>query len=153
MVAYANSVIERYENPFVHHLLMSIALNSVTKFKTRDLPTAVQSIEAGNFPKHALFSLAALMAFYKGERNVNGTVETIDLKDDQWALDFFKAEWQGFDGSKSACEKITKDFLGLEKHWEMDLNKLNGVTEFVANALYEIETKGMREAIKSVIGD
>ena len=91
MVAYANSVIERYENPFVHHLLMSIALNSVTKFKTRDLPTILQSIEAHNFPKHALFSLAALIAFYKGERVVNGVKEEIKLQDDAWALDFFKA--------------------------------------------------------------
>ena len=153
MVAYANSVIERYENPFVHHLLMSIALNSVTKFKTRDLPTILQSIEAHNFPKHALFSLAALIAFYKGERVVNGVKEEIKLQDDAWALDFFKAEWANFDGSKEACAKIVKDFLGLEKHWELDLNKVEGVTEYVTNALYEIETNGMRQAIKNVIGD
>jgi tagaturonate reductase len=152
MVDYANSVIERYENPFVHHLLMSIALNSVTKFKTRDLPTALQSIETHNFPKHALFSLAALIAFYKGERVVNGKVETINLQDDEWALDFFKKEWANFDGSKEACAKIVKDFLGLEKHWEQDLNKVEGVTEYVTNALYEIETNGMRQAIKNVIG-
>ena len=152
MVAYTNSVIERYENPFVHHLLMSIALNSVTKFKTRDLPTILQSLEAGRFPKHALFSLAALIAFYRGERTVDGKVETIDLKDDQWALDFFKSEWANFDNSLEACQKITRDFLGLTNHWEMDLNTLEGVTEFVANALFAIETKGMRVAVKEIIG-
>ena len=35
MDSYANSVLERYGNPFVRHELMSIALNSVTKYKTR----------------------------------------------------------------------------------------------------------------------
>ncbi len=153
MVAYTNSVIERYENPFVHHLLMSIALNSVTKFKTRDLPTILQSLEANRFPKHALFSLAALIAFYKGERTLGGKSEVIELKDDQWALDFFKAEWSNFTLTKEACKKITEDFLGLENHWDMNLNSLEGVTEFVSNALYEIETNGMRQAIKNVIGE
>lgn len=110
MIAYSNSVLERYENPFVRHELMSIALNSVTKFKTRDLPTLVENIEAGKFPKHVLFSLAALMAFYRGKRGD----QDIALKDDEWALEFFKSEWANFDGSKEACLKITKDFLGLE---------------------------------------
>ena len=122
---------------------MSIALNSVTKFKTRDLPTLVENIEAGKFPKHVLFSLAALMAFYRGKRGD----QDIALKDDEWALEFFKSEWANFDGSKEACLKITKDFLGLEKHWEMNLNDLKGVTDFVADCLYEIETKPMREAL------
>ncbi len=149
MVAYANSVIERYENPFVHHLLMSIALNSVTKFKTRDLPTLLQNVEAGKTPKHCMFSLAALIAFYRGVRNG----EAIDLKDDAWALEFFKNEWANFDGSKEACTKIVKDFLGLEKHWEQDLNKVPGLTDFVSNALYEIETNGMRKAVTNVCGE
>ncbi len=143
MVDYSNSVLDRYENPFVRHELMSIALNSVTKFKTRDLPTIVQNLEAGKFPKHALFSLAALIAFYRGKRGN----EDIALKDDEWALEFFKNEWSNFDGSKEACHKIVKDFLGLEKHWEMDLNKFEGVTDFVADCLYEIMTKPMREAL------
>ena len=98
---------------------MSIALNSVTKYKTRNLPVVLQSIEAGSFPKHALFSLAALIAFYRGKRGN----EDIALKDDEWALDFFKKEWSNFDGSKEACRRIVTDFLGLEHHWELNLNK------------------------------
>ena len=39
MVAFATSVIERYQNPYIRHELMSIALNSTTKFRTRLLPT------------------------------------------------------------------------------------------------------------------
>lgn len=143
MIAYSNSVLERYENPFVRHELMSIALNSVTKYKTRDLPTVLENLEAGHFPKHALFALAALIAFYKGKRGN----EEIALKDDEWALEFFKKEWAAYDGSKESLNKIVTDFLGLEKHWEQDLNKLEGVNEFVTNALYEIMTKPMREAL------
>jgi len=35
---YANSVIERFANPFAHHKLASIALNTIAKWKTRCLP-------------------------------------------------------------------------------------------------------------------
>lgn len=33
---YANDVLTRFANPFIVHLLLSISLNSVSKFKTRD---------------------------------------------------------------------------------------------------------------------
>ncbi len=35
---YANSIIERFANPFAHHKLASIALNTIAKWKTRCLP-------------------------------------------------------------------------------------------------------------------
>ena len=148
MIAYSNSVLERYENPFVRHELMSIALNSVTKYKTRNLPTVLQNLEKGKFPKHALFSLAALIAFYRGKRGN----EDIALKDDPWALEFFQKEWQACDGSRQALNKIVTDFLGLENHWEVNLNKFEKVNEFVTDCLVEITSKPMREALK-FIGD
>ena len=36
--AYAESVLERFANPFAHHQLSSIALNTIAKWKTRCLP-------------------------------------------------------------------------------------------------------------------
>ncbi|MGN0851910.1 MAG: tagaturonate reductase [Kiritimatiellia bacterium] len=35
---YANSVLERFANPFAHHRLSSIALNTIAKWQTRCLP-------------------------------------------------------------------------------------------------------------------
>ena len=35
---YAASVLERFANPFAHHKLRSIALNTIAKWKTRCLP-------------------------------------------------------------------------------------------------------------------
>ena len=43
MDAFASSVIERFKNPFIRHELMSIALNSTTKFKTRLLHQTAQT--------------------------------------------------------------------------------------------------------------
>ncbi len=144
MDSYANSVLERYGNPFVRHELMSIALNSVTKYKTRILPTVLQNLEdLKHFPDHALFSLAALMVFYRGKRGE----EDIKLADDAWALDMFKELWADFDGSKAACGKIAQHVLSLKSHWEVDLTKYDGVLEFVTDCLYEITSTSMREAL------
>lgn len=144
MDSYANSVLERYGNPFVRHELMSIALNSVTKYKTRILPTVIQNLEdLKHFPDHALFSLAALMVFYRGKRGE----EDIKLADDAWALDMFKELWADFDGSKEACGKIAQHVLSLKNHWEVDLTKYAGVLEFVTDCLYEITSTSMREAL------
>lgn len=148
MVAYSNSVLERYMNPYVRHELMSIALNSVTKYKTRILPTVLQNLENLNtLPKHALFGLAALIVFYRGKR---GDAD-IALADDQWALDMFKELWANFDGSKTQCAKIVHHVLSLEKHWEVDLTKYNGVEDFVCDAVYEIVSTSVREALTKLV--
>ena len=36
---YALDVIERFKNPYLNHKLLSISLNSISKFKTRVLPS------------------------------------------------------------------------------------------------------------------
>lgn len=148
MDSYANSVLERYGNPFVRHELMSIALNSVTKYKTRILPTVLQNLEdLNNFPDHALFSLAALMVFYRGKRGE----EDIKLADDAWALEMFNELWSKFDGSKDSCKAIASHVLSLKSHWEVDLTKFDGVLDYVTECLYEITSSSMREALEKMV--
>ena len=66
LVDYANSVIERFSNPYIKHYLSSIALNSVSKFKVRVLPSILEYMKRYNeTPKTLVFSLAKLIEFYK----------------------------------------------------------------------------------------
>lgn len=146
MVSFANSVLERYANPFVRHELMSIALNSITKYKTRILPSVLTDLENNNFPSHALFSLAALMAFYRGKRGV----EDIKLSDNKEFLDLFADLWARHDKNEASTKDIVTEFLGLEIHWEVNLNKFDNVTTFVTECLDEILAKGMRAALAKV---
>ena len=69
--SYAASVIERFGNPYIKHYLSSIALNSVSKFKVRVLPSILEYINRyGKTPETLVFSLAKLIEFYKnGEPN------------------------------------------------------------------------------------
>ena len=71
LIEYANNVLIRFENPYIKHYLSSIALNSVSKFKVRVLPSILEYVRRfGKMPKRLIFAFARLIEFYKhGEPN------------------------------------------------------------------------------------
>ena len=145
MDAFANSVIERFMNPFIRHELMSIALNSTTKFKTRLLPTYNDYRKKfGKSPKHILFSLASLTVFYKGKRGD----EDIALNDSPEYLDFWKKTWE-----LSDYTEIAKKVLSAKDLWEQDLSADEGNVEAVAKYIENIVTNGERAALKSFLSE
>lgn len=145
---FANAVLERFLNPFVKHYLMSIALNSMSKFETRDLPSLLTYVERkGTLPKKLVFSLASLISFYKGKRGE----EAIALADDDHILELYKNVWANCDGSEESLRKVVTTVLGYERNWKMDLNKVEGLTDAVTYYLTKIETVGIKEALKEVM--
>lgn len=68
--SFASAVTGRFRNPYIKHQLLSIALNSITKFRTRILPQLLAKQKAnGTLPARLTFALAALIAFYRSKRN------------------------------------------------------------------------------------
>ena len=66
LLSYANSVVERFGNPYIKHYLSAIALNSVSKFKVRVLPSILEYIKRYNkMPETLLLAFAKLIDFYK----------------------------------------------------------------------------------------
>ncbi len=66
LLAYANSVVERFGNPYIKHYLSAISLNSVSKFKVRVLPSILEYIKRYNkMPETLIFAFAKLIEFYK----------------------------------------------------------------------------------------
>ena len=139
LIQFSSAVLERFRNPYLEHDLISISLNSISKYKTRVLPSVLEYIKRENaLPKRLLFSLAALIAFYRGDRNgVN-----IPLKDDQSVLDFFAAQWVAFD-----VKAIAKATLQNVDFWGQDLTQFNGLLEEVTTSLNAITKHGMKEAL------
>ncbi|KZL89894.1 tagaturonate reductase [Clostridium magnum] len=145
---FAGAVLERFQNPFVKHYLMSIALNSMSKFETRDLPSLLEYINRkGELPKKLVFSLASLIEFYKGKRGE----EDIKLADDADILDLYKTAWGSYDGTEEGLKTVVTTGLGYEKNWKMDLNKVEGLTSAVTGYLAKIEKLGIKEALKEVM--
>ncbi len=143
MTAFANSVIERYQNPYIRHELMSIALNSTTKFKTRLLPTLLDYVRSkGELPKRLLFAFAALICFYKGKRGD----ENIALNDDAAYLAHWQNLWAEFDGNYTALAQKVAAWQGA---WDMDLSAVHPkLVETLATYLQAIQKKGAYAALK-----
>ena len=126
-IPFGKAVLERFSNPFVKHQLLSIALNSVSKFKARVLPTILEYREKnGYLPKCLTFSLAALIAFYRTDETNDGeeimsfmktaSVEDILKKEQYWGedLSFMKDEVEKYYGSiqKNGVGKTIETLLG-----------------------------------------
>lgn len=88
--SFASAVTGRFRNPYIKHQLLSIALNGMTKFRTRILPQLLAGQKAnGTLPARLTFALAALIAFYRGERNG----ETYPVQDDAHWLERYQQLW------------------------------------------------------------
>ena len=145
MVSFANSVFERYLNPFVRHELMSIALNSISKYKARVLQTVKDYYSINNtLPTHAMFSLASLIKFYFGERNES---ETIKLNDDPRYIEFFDNLKQ----ENLNEEEIVRRVLANTDMWDEDLNTFANMHSVVSTYLKLINQKGMKEALATFL--
>lgn len=126
LTQFANDVIERFKNPFIKHYLLSIALNSVSKFKVRDLPSLLGYIEEfGKEPACLVFSLAALIKFYKGD----------EANDDVQVMEFMK-------------NASVAQILASTDCWGQDLTALLPSVEKYCDM---IDTMGIREAMKTVV--
>ena len=112
LVEYAENVITRFSNPYIRHMLSSIALNSVSKFKVRVLPSILEYIKRyGKMPDTLIFSFAKLIDFYMTDMT----------NDDPSVTAFMK--------SATVCE-----ILANEKLWGEDLSFLESeVAKYVVN--------------------
>ncbi len=145
---FAEAVITRFNNPYVKHALLSISLNSVSKWRARCMPSLLGYVEKfGKLPVHLAFSLAALMAFYTGTEirgkaligSRNG--QEYEILDDMDVLEFFR------DNCRKGSRDFVTAFLGNENFFGQDLNQVEGLTDAVANYLDDIRANGMRAAL------
>ena len=151
--AFAASVFERFENPFIDHALLSISLNSVSKWKARVLPSFKDHYaNKGELPRLITFSLAALFAFYSSEDLREGTLyakradgTAYEIHDDAHVLEFFAAN-----SGKEAGEFV-KAALSNEAFWGEDLTAYEGMEKAVAEWFVLIK-QDAKAALQKVLG-
>jgi len=138
---FAEEVLDRFRNPFIKHQLSDIALNSISKFKVRVLPSLLKYVELNQkLPVYLTFSLACTIRFYQGEWNG----KSLPIKDNQEIVDTFKEAW-----SSNDSEKVTKEILANTEFWDQDLNQIKGLTEAIILALNEIESNGIEKGFEN----
>lgn len=159
LVQYAKDVLERFANPYIVHLLMSISLNSVSKFKTRDLPSLLGYVEKkGELPSVLTFALAALISFYEGKITEDGTALIGNRNGEEYRIQDSPEVLKKFDELYSASYKcngcksaaLAKGILSESAWWGQDLTAVAGLEERIASCLKSIWDNGIEETIKNL---
>jgi len=155
LMNFAASVTDRFMNPFVDHALMSISLNSTSKWAARNMPSFKEYINIkGELPACLTMSLAAYIAFYSNDiqrRESDGLIckrakgNEYKVQDDKWILDFY------YEHRNDSAEELVKAVLTNTKMWGEDLSAIAGVEDTVAADLKLIRTEGAEKAFASCL--
>ncbi len=152
---FADEVLQRFANPFIRHYLLSIALNSAAKYKARVLPTITDyCAKFGTAPDGLSWSMAALIAFYRGTEIRDGALagrrggEEYLVKDDPDVLEFFRNLWAGPEARDPAA--AARRVLASRRLWDADLNGLPGFAGKVSAGLAAILSDGAAASMARV---
>ena len=153
--AFAAAVQDRFNNPFINHELMSITLNSTSKWRARNMPSLLEYAQtAGKLPPCLAMSFAAYIAFYSSDiqalteqglvcRRPKGNEYTVS--DDRWLLEFYYSRRGVSD------ETLVHDVMTNEKMWGQDLTLVPGFEQAAAENLRRIRTEGARAAFAACL--
>lgn len=125
-ISFAESVSDRFRNPFIRHKWCAISLNSVSKFSVRVLPTILEYKEKyGEYPKYLSLSLAYLIYFYKNDTPDDNADAVSVIKNDSIA-----------------------DILTNASLWQTDLSDM---TDIVTSYYEKISELGAKETMKWIL--
>lgn len=153
--AFAAAVQDRFNNPFINHELMSITLNSTSKWRARNMPSLLEYAQtAGKLPPCLAMSFAAYIAFYSSDiqalteqglvcRRPKGNEYTVS--DDRWVLEFYYSRRGVSD------ETLVHDVMTNEKMWGQDLTLVPSFEQAAAENLRRIRTEGARAAFAACL--
>lgn len=147
---FAAAVQDRFSNPFVNHELMSISLNSTSKWRARNMPSFLEYIEkTGKLPTCLTMSFAAYVAFFSNEiqeltdaglvcRRPKGNCYT--CQDDRWVLEFY------YNHRNDSVEALVHAVMTNQQMWGRDLTEIPGFEAATVQNLTLIREKGAKAA-------
>jgi tagaturonate reductase len=153
---FGKAVLERFSNPYIRHQLLSISLNSVSKFKTRVLPSLLEyQKRKGELPELLTFSLAALLLFYRGTEWRNQSLmatRTVDnvtypVNDNPEILKWFYDCWQ----EPANIFNLVQQTLAKTDFWGRDLNTVHGLTKNTSSYLQAMIDDGVPSVLKRIV--
>ncbi|HEY9186712.1 MAG TPA: tagaturonate reductase [Ignavibacteria bacterium] len=152
---YASAVLERFRNPFIKHYLISITLNSISKFKVRVLPTILKYYEIkGKLPQVTVFSFACLLRWYmitKDEKNnfiTKYNNKCYLVNDEQNILNYF---FETFLNKSNSIKDYVETILSNKSLWDDDLTKIDGMVETIVKYLKVINENNFDIVLQNLL--
>ncbi len=152
---FASAVQDRFNNPFVDHELMSISLNSTSKWRARNMPSFLEYVEkTGKLPGCLTASFAFYIAFFSSgiqELNDKGLVcrrakgNEYVCSDDRWALEFY------FEHKDDGAADLVHAVMTNRQMWGRDLTQVPGFEAAVVSALEKVRAEGVYQVMKELV--
>ena len=152
---FAAAVQDRFNTPFVDHELMSISLNSTSKWRARNMPSFLEYMEkTGELPPCLTASFACYIAFFSNdiqELNDKGLVcrrprgNEYVCSDDRWVLEFY------YEHRDDSAADLVHAVMTNERMWGQDLTQVPGFEQAVASCLEKIRTEGALQTMKDLL--
>ena len=143
---FAAAVQDRFKNPFIDHELLSISLNSTSKWRARNMPSFLEYMDKfGKLPWCLTMSFATYIAFYSSdvqELNDAGLVcrrpkgNTYTCCDDRWVLEFY------WDHRNDPVEELVAAVMKNTQMWGQDLTCIPGFYDATVENLTKIRSRG-----------
>ena len=152
---FAAAVEDRFNNPFVNHELMSISLNSTSKWRARNMPSFLEYVgKNGKLPTCLTMSFAAYIAFYSNDvqeltdkglvcKRAKGNEYTVS--DHHWVLEFYNEH------KNDDVPTLVHAVMTNEQMWGQDLTKVPGFEEATVKNLTNIRENGALAAYASCL--
>lgn len=150
LVEFANSVKDRFNNPYIDHKLLDISLNSTSKLKARILPTVKDYVaKFGTLPKCLTAAFAFYIAFYRRGKTMaeNALIaerhgEEYRVVDDAAVLQFFynNKDVEVAQLVRKVCENVEffgEDLATIDGFYELVLADVEIILNDGAYALLE----------------
>ena len=145
--SFAAAIQDRFNNPFVDHMLLDISLNSTSKWRARNLPSLKGYVKkTGKLPPCLTASLAAYIAFYSDDvvrREEHALIcrrpagNEYPVRDDAWVLDFY------WNHRADAVQDLVTAVLQNTQMWGEDLTKIPGLAAQTEQNLTAIRKNGV----------
>lgn len=137
---FADSILERFYNPYIRHLLRSISLNSLSKWETRNFPTVKDMWKNNNkLADYELFTFAALLTLYAPGSG-------FDPQDNEEHIKFISENWNPDDLPETVTAIVESDIF--KESFE---NAVPGFCSKVTGYIDLIRKEGMGKALESFL--
>ena len=148
--AFARSVLERFENPYIQHALFDITLHGTTKFRVRIVPTMLRAAERlGRVPDSLALGFAAHLLLSRGDLQQKRRDAGLSVPVDELA-EHIRAAWPASadgDSLRAFVERVSRD----ELLWGTDLTALPRFVDAVTRQLNGLVSVGADETLDSLL--
>ncbi len=142
---FAESVIDRFRNPFIEHQWLSITVQYSGKMKMRNLPTLLKHYEKySEVPQLMSLGFAAYIAFMQVSLTDGKYTGTLNGR--PYIVQDDRAEWFANLYSNASGSTLVETVLKDQAFWETDLSLLPGFAKAVSDKYLSIVKGDIRAA-------